>query len=100
LKASSWQLVANVCDGLGAISLLRCDPHRAATLLSAAHHLRQRVGVATWPDLQAQLEKTRNGCRAALTTEEFERAWAAGMVRDLGQARALIAPAAGASPPH
>ena len=100
LKASSWQLVANVCDGLGAISLLRRDPQRAATLLSAGHHLRQRVGVATWPDLQAQLEKTRNGCRAALTTEAFERAWAAGMVRDLAQARALIAPAAGASPPH
>ncbi|MBS1163975.1 MAG: MalT-like region, partial [Burkholderiaceae bacterium] len=40
LKASSWQLVANVCDGLGAISLLHGDPQRAATLLSAGHHLR------------------------------------------------------------
>jgi predicted ATPase len=98
LKASSWQLVANVCDGLGAISLLRRDPRRAATLLSAAHHLRQRVGIATWPDLQAQSQRTRDGCRAALPAEDFERAWAAGIVRDLSQARALIAPAADAEP--
>ena len=98
LKAGSWQLVANVCDGLGAIRLLRRDPSRAATLLSAAHHLRQRVGVATWPDLQAQSQKTRDGCRAAMPAEDFERAWAAGKVRDLSEARALIAPAADAEP--
>jgi hypothetical protein len=100
LKANSWQLVANVCDGLGAISLLRRDPLRAATLLSAGHHLRQRVGIATWPDLQAQMAKTLDGCRAALAAEDFERAWATGQLRDLSQARALIAPATDkATPP-
>ena len=98
LRAGSWPLTSNVCDQLGAVSLLRGDPRRAATLLSAGHHLRQRVGIATWPDLQARLEKTRSGCRAALSDEEFERAWAAGTVRDLAQAQALIAPSAGREP--
>ena len=100
LRASSWQLVANVCDGLGAISLLQRDPLRAATLLSAGHHLRQRVGIATWPDLQAQLAKTLDGCRAALPAADFERAWAAGKLRDLSQARPLIAVAAGNRSPQ
>jgi predicted ATPase len=100
LRASSWQLVANACDGLGAISLLRRDPQRAATLLSAGHHLRQRVGIATWPDLRAQSAKTLEDCRAGLPAGDFERAWAAGKLRDLSQARALIAVAADPGPPQ
>ena len=90
IQAVSPELMANVCDGLGAISRIRGDTMRSAMLLSAGHHLRERIGVAIWPDLLAQLERTRDACRAALSTDEFDRAWAAGRVHDLSQAAALI----------
>jgi hypothetical protein len=89
VRAGSWELMANVCDGLGAVSLLRGDPIRSATLLSAGHHLRQRIGVVTWPDLQSQLQKTQDACRAALSAQDFDRAWSAGKVHDLSQAALL-----------
>ena len=89
VRAGSWELMANVCDGLGAVSLLRGDPIQSATLLSAGHHLRQRIGVVTWPDLQSQLQETRDACRAALSAGDFDRAWAAGKVHDLSQASLL-----------
>jgi len=92
VQAGSPELMANVCDGLGAVSRIRGDAMRSATLLSAGHHLRERIGVAIWPDLQSQLERTRDACRAALSTEDFDRAWAAGRVHDLSQAAALILP--------
>jgi predicted ATPase len=92
VQAGSPELMANVCDGLGAVSRIRGNAMRSATLLSAGHHLRERIGVAIWPDLQSQLERTRDACRAALSTEDFDRAWAAGRVHDLSQAAALILP--------
>jgi predicted ATPase len=93
LRAGSWELMANICDGLGAVSLRRRDPMRSATLLSAGHHLRERIGIVTWPDLQNQLQSTRNACKAALSADAFDRAWAAGKVRDLSQAATLVSPA-------
>lgn len=96
VRAGSPELMANVCDGLGAVSRIRGDAMRSATLLSAGHHLRERIGVAIWPDLQSQLERTRDACRAAMSTEDFDRAWAAGRVHDLSQAAALILPACSA----
>jgi hypothetical protein len=89
-QAASPELMANVCDGLGAVSRIRGDAMRSATLLSTAHHLRERIGVAIWPDLESQLVRTRDACRAALSSEDFDRAWAAGRVHDLSQAAALI----------
>jgi predicted ATPase len=92
VRAGSWELLANVCDGLGAVSRARGDVARATTLLSAGFHLRERIGVATWPDLQSQLQRTRDACRAALPAEQFDQAWAEGKVRDLAQAVALLFP--------
>jgi predicted ATPase len=94
VQAGSWELMANVCDGLGAVGLLRGDPLRSATLLSASHHLRERIGVAIWPDLQSQLKKTRDACQSALCAEAFDGAWAAGKAHDLSQALALLSPVA------
>ena len=90
IRARSWELMANICDGLAAISQIRGDLARVATLLSAGHHLRERIGAATWPDLQGQSNRTQEACRTALSAEAFERAWAAGTVTDLSQAAALL----------
>ena len=91
-QARSWELMANICDGLGAVSQILRDHRRSATLQSASHHLRERLGVAIWPDLRRQLDRTRDACRAALSAEEFDRAWAEGNVRDLSQAASLLLP--------
>jgi predicted ATPase len=93
LKAGSWELMANVCDGLGAVSLLRRDPIRSATLLSTAHHLRERIGVATWPDLQSRLKTTLDACKASLPADAFDRAWTAGKVQNLSQVSKLVSAA-------
>ena len=90
LKAGSWELMANVCDGLGAVFLLRHDPTCSATLLSTAHHLRERIGVAPWPDLQVRLKATLDACKASLPANEFDRAWTAGKVYDLSQVSKLV----------
>jgi tetratricopeptide (TPR) repeat protein len=92
LQAGSWELMANVCDGLGAVSQIRGEITRSATLLSAGYHLRERIGIATWPDLEGQLNSTRDACRAALSPEDFDQAWAAGRVHDLSQVAALLFP--------
>ena len=92
LRAGSWELMANVCDGLGAVCLLRRDPIRSATLLSAGHHLRERIGVAAWPDLQSRQEMTLDACKASLPADAFDQAWSAGKVHDLSQASGLVSP--------
>jgi hypothetical protein len=84
--------MANVCDGLGAVCLLRRDPIRSATLLSAGHHLRERIGVAAWPDLQSRQEMTLDACKASLPADAFDQAWSAGKVHDLSQASGLVSP--------
>ena len=89
-QAGNWELPANACDGLGSISLFRGDPLRAASLLSAGQHLRERLGVAVWPDLRSQLDMALTACRAALPAEDFERAWASGRVHDLSQVEAML----------
>lgn len=89
-RAANWELLANACDGLGSISLLQGDPLRAASLLSTGQHLRERIGVAVWPDLRSQLDVALAACRSALPTQDFERAWASGRGHDLSQVEAML----------
>ena len=54
------------------------DPDVAAVLLSAAEHLRERIGAPLWPDEQTLRDRSVEHVRARLGTDQFDVLWQRG----------------------
>ena len=84
--------VATSLDGLAHVAQHRGDLAGAVERCAAAQGLRARVGLASSPQEQENVDSLLAGLRSVLGQESFDRAWINGRSRDLDQLDALIAP--------
>lgn len=68
--------IANAIEELGAVSAVQGDDVQAALLLSAAHALRERMGVPLPLVDRAAHDSVVAACRAQLGETTFAEAWA------------------------
>lgn len=81
--------IATVLDRIAQVLFHLDDPVRAATLLSAAAAIRQRVGARLSADDQAAYDGVAQTCRAALGPAAFADAWDTGRTLEPHRAVAL-----------
>ncbi len=73
--------IANALEELGALSAVQGDEMQAATLLGAAHALREEIGAPLPPVDRAAYDSNLASCRARLSETVFAEAWAGAVAR-------------------
>ena len=86
-----WR-TCSVLEDLAAIALAQDCPRQAARLLAAAEALRVTIGTVIAPCDSAQHAATMTGARAALGGEAFAAAWQQGLLAQIDDLQADLAP--------
>ena len=94
-----WR-TCSVLEDLAAIALAQACPQQAARLLAAAEAMRVTIGTVIAPCDRAQHAATMTGARAALGGEAFAAAWQQGLLAQIDDLQADLAPPATAAGPR
>ncbi|MGE5287809.1 MAG: BTAD domain-containing putative transcriptional regulator [Micromonosporaceae bacterium] len=86
-----WR-TCSVLEDLAAIALAQGSPQQAARLLAAAEAMRATIGTVIAPCDSAQHAATMTGARAALGGEAFATAWQHGLLAQIDDLQADLAP--------
>ena len=86
-----WR-TCSVLEDLAAIALAQGSPQQAARLLAAAEAMRVTIGTVIAPCESAQHAATMTGARAALGHEAFNAAWQRGLLAQVEDLQADLAP--------
>ena len=86
-----WR-TCSLLEDLAAIALAQGSPPQAARLLAAAEALRVTIGTVIAPCDSAQHAATMTGARAALGDEAFAAAWQQGLLAQIEDLQADLAP--------
>jgi predicted ATPase/DNA-binding SARP family transcriptional activator len=86
-----WR-TCSVLEDLAAIALAQGCPQQAARLLAAAEAMRVAIGTVIAPCDSAQHAATMTGARAALGDEAFAAAWQQGLLAQIEDLQADLAP--------
>jgi predicted ATPase/DNA-binding SARP family transcriptional activator len=92
-----WR-TCSVLEDLAAIALAQGSAQQAARLLAAAEALRVTIGTVIAPCDSAQHAATMAGARAALGDEAFAAAWQQGLLAQIEDLQADLAPPGTAGP--
>ena len=93
-----WR-TCSVLEDLAAIVLAQGSPQQAARLLAAAEAMRLTIGTVIAPCDSAQHAATMAGARAALGDEAFAAAWQQGLLAQIEDLQADLAPPGTAASP-
>jgi predicted ATPase/DNA-binding SARP family transcriptional activator len=93
-----WR-TCSVLEDLAAIALAQDSPRQAACLLAAAETMRVTIGTVIAPCDSAQHAATMTGARAALGDEAFAAAWQQGLLAQIEDLQADLAPPGAAAGP-
>ncbi len=93
-----WR-TCSVLEDLAAIALAQGCPQQAARLLAAAEAMRVTIGTVIAPCDSAQHAATMTGVRAALGDEAFAAAWQQGLLAQIEDLQADLAPPGSAAGP-
>jgi predicted ATPase/DNA-binding SARP family transcriptional activator len=86
-----WR-TCSVLEDLAAIALAQSCPEQAARLLAAAETTRNTIGTVIAPCERAQHAATMTGTQAALSEEAFAAAWQQGLLAQVDDLQADLAP--------
>ena len=86
-----WR-TCSVLEDLAAIALAQSCPQQAARLLAAAETTRNTIGTVIAPCERAQHAATMTGTQAALSEEAFAEAWQEGLLAQVDDLQADLAP--------
>lgn len=78
-QAQNPESLSYACDGLAAVLLARGDDSsEMATLVGAAHGLRDRVGIVPWPGLRPVMAGIAQGVEGSLSPDAYQPAYRRG----------------------
>ena len=100
LAAQDTPLVTLCLGAFAHLAFADGNPERAALLVGAAEGIRRRVGMRPWPILRAQEAELAAQIRAALGTDRFDQAQAAGSRLSRQDAVAAVRASTPKAPPE